>query len=101
MKRRGAIQAYTETSRDAHGSPVGAWATVTTRWMSFEPLRGDELLHAQQQKSTVTHRIRMWYWSTLTTDHRITYDSRTFTIASILDVDEENREQVLLCSELT
>lgn len=96
-----AIQAYTESSRDAHGAPVGAWATAGNRWGFMQPLRGEELLHAQQIKSTVTHRCTMEFYSGLTTDHRINFNGRNFSIEAVLDVDEDNREHVVACSEVT
>ena len=54
------IEAVTET-QNARGEPVPSWAAEATVWARIEPLRGQELVTAQQRAANVTHKITMRY----------------------------------------
>jgi len=82
------------------GGLTTTWATAATVWGSVEPLSGRELFSAQQAQSDTDFRIRIRYYSGLTTHYRIKFGTRYFQILSIADTAEHNEEMVLLCKEI-
>lgn len=92
-------------SQDSYGESDITWSVESRRWAAIEPLSGRELYVAQQVNPQVTHRIRMRYFSGLTSDRRIRYVAKTgatariFNISPPLTVDERNREYRLDCIE--
>jgi SPP1 family predicted phage head-tail adaptor len=84
-------------AKNASGESVATWNTHAKRWMSIEPISGEELVAAEKVQSNVTHKAKMRYLSTLTPDMRFSYDSRTFEIAEVRNVFERNREMHLMC----
>ena len=98
LRRRVVIQTAT-AGQDAHGGKTHTWVNSATRWASVEPLSGSELVNTGQLESRRTHRIRMRFYAGLTTDHRISYDSRTFGISAVINPFEMDAELELLCYE--
>jgi SPP1 family predicted phage head-tail adaptor len=47
----------------------------------------------------VTHKITLRYFDGLTTQHRITFDTRVFNISQVLNTAERNLETVVLALE--
>jgi len=72
LRHRVQIQERVET-KDAHGGITESWSTVVTRYASIEPLSGRELFEAQKASSEATVRIKMRYYSGLTTKHRLVF----------------------------
>lgn len=109
MKRAGLkrhkITIQTPTgSTDSRGGNTQTWTTYATCWACIEPLSGREFFSAQQVNAELTSKISVGYdslTSAITAKMRITYNSRTFRIVSPpINVGEENREILLMCSEL-
>jgi len=100
LKRRVTIQSVTEGARDAYGEPDETITTHATRWASVEPLSGAELYRAHEVHPEVTHAVKMRYLSGVTTKMRIVLGTRTFEIKSVLNSEEDNRELVLMCTEM-
>ena len=98
LRHKVSIQSATE-ARDAHGGVTRSWSESASVWASIEPLSGRELSEARQIAAETTHRIRLRYLSSLAPDQRIVHDSRTFEIVSIANVEERNREMVVLAKE--
>lgn len=100
FRRRLKLQQTTET-RDDYGALKNAWAEVAEVWAAIEPLRGDELLRAQQVTAEVTTRIRIRYRSGVTPKMRAQSETgtRTFDIRAVIDVRDEHKELELLCLE--
>jgi len=90
----------TESYTDSLGGLTTTWATASTVWGSIEPLSGRELFSAQQAQSDTDMRIRIRYYSGLTTFYRIKYGTRYFQILSIANISENNEEMLLLCKEV-
>lgn len=79
---------------------TGVLTTLTsTFYASIEPLIGREYMAAKQMQADVTHKIRMRYIPGLTTTMRIVFGTRVFEIESILNVQERNRELVIMATE--
>lgn len=94
-------------SADAQGNPVIGWENETNagidgiRWASLEPLRSRELFLAAQAAVRSTHRMRMRWFTGLTTQHRVAMvdDGRVFNLDSVINVDDTDSEYELLVSE--
>lgn len=90
----------TSTYTTTLGGLSTTWATETTVWASIEPLNARESLIAQQSQSDIDTRIRIRYYSSLTTRYRIKYGTRYFQIISAINPSEKNEEWELLCKEI-
>lgn len=90
----------TETFANSLGGITTTWATATTVWASIRPLSAKESFMAQQAQSDADMEIRIRYYSSLTTHYRVKYGTRYFQILSILNTNERNEEQVLVCKEI-
>ena len=98
LRQRIIIEHRSEAA-NSFGEVIPTWATLTTVWGSVEPLSGKELLEAQQIASETTHRVRIRYYSSLTTEMRFKLGSRYLEIVSILNLKEAGRELEVLCKE--
>ena len=95
------IQTPTET-RSASGSVVQTWGTYCIRWAAVKTIGGREALLARQVFGQRTIKFVIPYDTTgdgITTKMRITWDSRTFDIQDKENIDERNREIILICLE--
>ena len=78
LKLRLTIQSVTSTG-DGMGGTVGTWSDDRTVWGAVWPLRGQELIVAQQQQSEITHQISIRYVEGVTAKNRIRLgDSTTY-----------------------
>ena len=98
LRHRVAIQSVTDTA-SAFGDVSQSWSTVATVWASVTPLTAREALEADQVKTKISHKVTMRYRSDVSTKNRLSYDSRTLNITSVLNVDEKNKTLVVLCVE--
>jgi len=98
------IQAPT-SSQNNYGEKTIAWTSNIKRWAAIWPLRGEEYLSARGLQANVSHRIRLRHTTLAATTEitpnnaRIIFDSRTFKIESIINVDERNIYYDLMCNE--
>lgn len=93
------LQAFTQSSTDARGQPVGSWVDGDTIYARINPLGGRNAEYANQLYADATHEILIRYRSDITRSHRLVLGSRTFTIGSVQNVNELNRWLRLLCKE--
>jgi len=98
MRFRVAIQAKTD-AKGSSGQPVGTWATRKTVWAGIDPLKGTELFTAQATEAAHEVVFNIRYLAGVTVEHRISWDSRTFDIKSVVNVGNRNRELILYCRE--
>lgn len=87
-------------STDAGGGLVDSYSTAITVWGGIEPLRGYEKQVALGIDATLSHKAVVRYNSRFTPAGQITYNSRTFRIHSVRDIDEANKTQELLLTEV-
>ncbi|MCB9949580.1 MAG: phage head closure protein [Planctomycetaceae bacterium] len=87
-------------SRDAVGQQTESWADLGTTWASVMPTGGTEREYAKQLVSETTHKVVMRYFDGLTSKDRIIHNSRTLNIINIINVDERNIEQQIMCKEM-
>lgn len=88
-------------SRDSGGATEESWADLATVYAAVEPLRGRELIAAQQVVSEVSGTIRIRYRDdlTITSKMRCVFESRNFEILAAVDPQERHRELVLYVRE--
>lgn len=86
-------------SRDAMGGTAETWSEFATVRGSLEPIAGRELLAASQVHAEITARARLRYLPGVTTKMRITHESKTYDILSIIDSGTRNRWLELMLSE--
>ena len=92
------IQEVAETT-DSYGSFTESWTTYGTVWAEIDPPKGREYFAAGQKQAEVTTRIRIRYLSGVTPKMRVLFGSRILKINSVIDTDERNIEQILMCVE--
>jgi len=98
LKHRITIQSK-GVARDSFGSEVVTWITEKTVWASIEPIAGREFFLAHQMQANVDHRIRIRYYDGIRVDWRILFGTRIFDIKSIINLQEQNNEMILMAKE--
>lgn len=98
LRHRVAVQNTTAT-RDAAGGQTDTYSTDTTVWAAVNPLRGQELINAQQVQMEITHKITMRHTTHVIDTTRILFDSRSFEVTEIIDPYERNQFLELMCKE--
>lgn len=85
-------------TQDATGDPVVTWgAAVATARAAIRPISGRELRVESTVLAEANTEIRMRYQPGITTKMRVVHGSTNYDILYIQNVDERNRELVLLC----
>lgn len=87
-------------AQDAYGALVETWSTYATAWASIEPLTGREYFEQGKVSSEVTTRIRIRHISGVTNLMRVKFETRIFIIVTVINIDERNKEYVLMCKEV-
>lgn len=79
-------------STDSQGGQVTTWSTYATVWAKLEPVSSKERMFAMNIQYQRSHKafIRRRSDLTFTTSMRLTFDSRTFQIKGIREIDERN-----------
>ena len=102
-ERRFRVTFQTPTiSQDSYGEADKVWSDVCTSWGLIKPLKGAERLSANQMQSDVTHRIVVRYRSELSdldAGDRVTWNSKTFDIKSVIWRDHMIKEIEILAKE--
>ena len=98
LRHRITIQQASET-RDSHGGVTRTWITQANRWGQVMPLRGQEMLMAQQMDSRITHRIKLRYYFKADATFRILHKGRVLNIVSVLNPSERNIMNEVLARE--
>ena len=95
------IQSSTVTT-GTFGGKSDSWATHSTGFAKIESMTGREYQGQGQVKSDTTHK----FWirqnkdkSTITTKMRISFNSRTFDIQSVIDPDETDNVLIIMGKE--
>lgn len=99
LRHRITLQAAS-TAKDGYGEDIQTFGTLATVWASIEPLRGRELLLAQQISAEITFRIRIRYNASLAAEDRVIFGSRTFEIIAVLNKDERDEQIELMAKEV-
>ena len=88
---------------DASGQQVEQWQPVAELWSEVKPLSGRQLIAAQQLVSEVTHRITTRFTPNFSLSPRLraTLGTRHLHIHHVINIDENDREMEMLCTEIT
>lgn len=87
------------TAQDAGGVPSGAWTDFAECWAEIMPLKGRELIAAQQVNSEVTGTMRIRWRDGVTSKMRAVFRTRVFDILAVVNTKERNREIMLYVKE--
>lgn len=85
---------------NAYGEEVITWGTFVECWAEISPLLGREYLAAAQVQAEITHRVRIRHRDGVYPTMRVLFGSRAFDILSVQQVEERQREIVLMAREL-
>jgi SPP1 family predicted phage head-tail adaptor len=98
MRKQVSIEVEQPTTDNAGGYALG-WTTLATVWAQITPVSGNEVYTAQHLEGHVTHHVLMRYRDDVTSDMRLSYNSRVFNIHAVLNTGERNQWTVLLVEE--
>ena len=99
LRHKVEIQAYI-TTVDPDGYPIQDWVTVAHAWAAVEPVAGKEYWAAAAVQAETTIKITMRPPGIeITPANRLLFDGRTLEIQSVINVEERDRELVLMCVE--
>lgn len=92
------IQSSTET-RTGSGAVTNTWGTFATLWAAVEPMTGREFFQVDQLSAERTIKFVVRYKAGITAKMRISWNSRTFDIRSIINTKQRNRSMQLIAVE--
>ena len=98
LRSRVTIQQQTRAD-DAYGGATVTWSTFATRWAHLRPLRGSELIAAQQINSHVQGEALIRFTTGVDATMRIVYGTRVLQILAVVNMDERDEQQRLLYRE--
>ena len=78
-------------STDAGGGQSSSFSTLATVSAKAENLSGGEGIFGDQLRGTANYRFTIRYNSSVTEKNRISYNSKTYNITHIKDIDEGRR----------
>lgn len=102
MRARITFQSESGSSDGAGGTSI-SWANGSTVWAYFRPLTSrsvtSERFRYGKLENSITHIVTIRYISGITEKMRISYDSRTFNIRRVVNLDERNEFLEILVQE--
>jgi SPP1 family predicted phage head-tail adaptor len=94
------IQLQTATAApDGEGGFDTLWTTASIVWASISPIVAIKQAEYKSMGVTATHRIKVRGGVSVGEKQRILYGSRVFEILTIENIQENNVELVITCSE--
>lgn len=82
------------------GVSLATTSPLTTVWGKIEAITGRDALAANQFSSIVTHRITVRYNPLFSGKQQVWFKGRVFQVEAVLNPDERNKLQYLLCVEI-
>jgi SPP1 family predicted phage head-tail adaptor len=103
LRHRVTIQQQTITP-DGMGGGNETWSNVATVWADVTTSQGNigmnmEAVVSDQTRTVNMFRVRIRYRSGIGTNMRLLHRGRVLEVLSIANIDERNREMILLCRE--
>jgi len=99
LRHRVVFQTKVTESNAYNEEVVSRWDDTFWAWAEIDPPKGREYFSAGQKQASVVQRVRIRYRSGVTPAMRIKFGTRIFTIDSVINPDERNRELICMCSE--
>ena len=90
------------TTQDSYGEAVNTWTDIySSISASIEPISGKEFFSGEKYNMEISHKIRIRYKSGIYPKQRVKFGSRYFDIETIINWQERNIEQQLMCKEVS
>jgi SPP1 family predicted phage head-tail adaptor len=102
LKKRVVVEFPDEGRSADSGAIEPTWTTLITMWAKISPFTGKETFNAQQFSGKVTHSVTMRANAkslTITPKMRLTYKGRIFNIHLAINVNEADKEMLILAEE--
>lgn len=100
LDKRIAVQKPVKTA-DGRGGYTTTWTDFHICWAAIWPVSAKQMLANETVISVTSHRIRIRYREDITSDCRVTYRNRIFTIyGHPINVEEANVWLDLMCKEV-
>ena len=100
LRHRIVIEEKSVTRTDS-GAETVSWTEYDTLWASVEPLSGREMEMAKQIHDEISVRVWIRHRSGVVPEMRISWDSRTFDIVSVINTAGRDIKMQLMCREIT
>lgn len=85
---------------DGMGGYQEVWQDYLHAWADIRPIDHKEREWAMQISSRISHRVHLRYREGITPGMVVRYGDRILEIASVINVDEADRELILYCEEV-
>jgi SPP1 family predicted phage head-tail adaptor len=95
LDRRITIQDYAE-SRNAYGDVTDTWSTHLECWANFIQKKGEVTDADKNQNHSATLIFYTRYFSTITEDMRILFDSKYYKIEEIKELQRQEGLQIMV-----
>ena len=101
------IDLKTTGIQDTYGTPSNTWTSNIGTWASIVPFGGREYFNARQAQASETHRITIRHQTLAASTIigpgycRLRFESRTFEISSVRNIEERDATIEMLCVEKT
>lgn len=99
LRHRIVLQSLTQ-GVDSAGGPTETFADLATVLADVEPINGREHFAASQVNTNAEYKITAYWYAGMTSKMRVKFGSRLFDVLSVFNVDEKNREMVMVVKEL-
>ena len=86
-----------QTTTQVYGEVQNNWTTFAIVWAKIQPLTGREYFSAKQIVDEQMLRMTIRYIDNVTTKMQVSYDSNTYDIRDVINVNNANRELQLMC----
>lgn len=98
LRHRVTIESATST-QDAVGQDIKTWATFGYWYCNISPLRGREYIDSRSIQDEQTYKFQGRYVNGITPQMRIVWNSKTFDIQAVMNVNERDRMTEVLAVE--
>jgi SPP1 family predicted phage head-tail adaptor len=98
LNRLATVQTYTNAS-DGMGGFITTWANDGTVWCDIEPISASQRLQYGDLNTDITHKVTARYSANLTPEKRLSFQSRNFTLKTVINKGEDSDFIELLASE--
>lgn len=98
MRHRVMIQSERRTT-DTDGSASLRWYDDVEVMADIKPSSGRERFFGMQLEGSITHKITIRYRADMVPKKRLLYGTRAFQVRAVINPDERQRFQELLCEE--
>lgn len=100
LKHRVTILRRISNATSDLGEPIEVDIDAGTVWARVKPLTARDRLQGAELYQDVSHEVRIRYRDDITSADLLDFRGRKLTIESLIDIEEQHVELVLLCSEI-